>query len=758
MKVHYTHTDIPEISSDFLKEGDVIVKDYQGRPLSEIVEIAVLSMRLARLIGIPTSRANDSHNLPYDPDSHGILFQAQIASTLLGQRIHFLRGWWQFESCIKGFNALGLMAEQVLRILRQLNNAPLDEVVKIKRSFLRSRKVSGSPLKSIFSDAEVDSFAEEELAKIGLFELATHLAFAHRTIVCSTSSNMGISLHDALRYMQKTTLHFGSRSFALLNFDEGQLIIWCPAEDADFMNPEKYSFLRELAAQKPALTSLRTYINRQQRDPGALKDALLCGGYFFPTNPQSKGELQNLLFVALSQLAAEKSVAISQLTRDPQVQETFESLHVESIQGKVYITEGIEGGIAGLMVPYFLMIDEILGGAPPGGLSTWNQASIGAALAAAVLADHVLRNPDELSEQTRSDMNSQFPNISRFMDHRQFGQDLRNSIHGVFDIANLQSLAQLLGVVVEKHVSGRATAYVGLGSSSYSNGNRCYEILKKSIESDGPFKGKKHFHPATHAINPLAQAIIYGEEVYRCWTHPACENLSNSDAQRDFVRSHVRKPEPAGAAALAGYILARLDAGTLSLLEIAYGLRLLGFTKNVFLSFLNFPANELGMNAFLQSCYEEGVYMGDLLKNVLLCIDWPIEDLEQKAMKERIYSQLKYVLAPLDPLSIENSDPLVTIYLTGDNTHQPADDLLAEIIRRQRTHKVLLKDYSEIDSQQRTRSRPVNTTIRVTNRLWSGLSARLKLLEQGVDRLGQRTVNRIVSRQINRLSEGIPRK
>ena len=81
----------------------------------------------------------------------------------------------------------------------------------------------------------------------------------------------------------------------------------------------------------------------------------------------------------------------------------------------------------------------------------------------------------------------------------------------MFDLANIQSLAQLLGVTVLRHTSGRGTAFVGLGSSSYSNGNLCFDILKESADKKLGFKGKDHFHPATHTMNFISQGILYGE-------------------------------------------------------------------------------------------------------------------------------------------------------------------------------------------------------------------------------------------------------
>src|SRR5262249_46833470 len=164
----------------------------------------------------------------------------------------------------------------------------------------------------------------------------------------------------------------------------------------------------------------------------------------------------------------------------------------------------------------------------------------------------------------------------------RLGRQVQTRIHGVFDLANLQSLAQLLGVVVERHLSGRGTAFVGLGSSSYANGNRCYEILKESQERGGPFHGEGTFHPAAHTLSPIAQALVFAEDFARAAATPEFAAM-NEEARIDHLSRHARKPEPAGAAALAGYLLSRLDARTLSVAEMSFALRLAGFTPATFL-------------------------------------------------------------------------------------------------------------------------------------------------------------------------------
>lgn len=748
MKLNYIHVDIPEISTDFLKEGNVVVGSFKEKALNDVIEITLLTMRLALRIGIkpPQYRADKSTLLPYSDDTDNIIFECPVNSLLVNRQMTFMRGWKQFESCIKGFNGLGLMAEQVAMELKRLDSFSVDEINENKRRFLASRQLDG---KHVFTSDEIKAISKEELTKIHKIDLAIWNCFASKTIVCSTSSNMGISLHDALRYMQDNEIQAFGKKFRLLNQNEGALVIWCPDENADFMNHEKTAFLKGLEAEMPPLTKLRTYINRIQRDPGALRDALLCGGYFFPTNPQSIDEIQNLLFFALSQMTEERNCKFEDLLKDEKVRETLRCLRCNIEDNKVYVMDGIEGGIAGLALPYLLMLEEVIPNQGLKAIVTWNQASIGAALAAAILADNAVRDPASLNENVRSEFNSLFPNISQFLDNKKIGKDIQTRIHGIFDLANLQSLAQLLGVVVEKHLSGRGTAYVGLGSSSYSNGNRCYEILKDSMDNDTSFKGKSTFHPATHTINPFAQALIFLEDVFRVYHHPKFKSL-NKEEKIEWVKKHTRKPEHAGAAAYAGYLLSRLDTGTLSIIEIAYVLKLMGFSKLHFLEFCNLNLDESGVNKFLQESSEEGPYMGELAKNILLMLDWPLEYIEKKVNIERNYSKLKYKLYPLDDASVDNYNPIINIYLTGDNTFQPNSDfiahLLTEIEKNEHKLATLMNDYTNSVKNKRE-----NDLISFTSRFLNSVSEKLNGLDAQVQVFMKKSLNNMVERKVKKL-------
>ncbi|OGI06603.1 MAG: hypothetical protein A3F80_06160 [Candidatus Melainabacteria bacterium RIFCSPLOWO2_12_FULL_35_11] len=676
MKLTYLHKEIPELSGDFLEEGTVKIDPEKKYNYSSAMQICLFTLRLAAKLNILLPSQFEGNKLPYSSDSDSLVFKAPLTTALVNKKIIYLRGWKHFDSCVKGFNALGLMAEQISLEIKRMKALSSSGVNKIKLNFLESRETHVG--KKIFMPAELKNIEVSELLELDDEDMAIWSCFANRTIYCSTSSNMGISCHQVLRLMQGRKLKFKSKEFTLLNQNEGRLVIWAPDERADFMNKEKTFFLRELEKEEPQITKLRTYINRQQRDPGALSDSLLTGGYFFPTNPQSKDEMQNLIFVALKLIEKERKLPLQKILTDENVKCTFSSIGVSVKDGKVIVERGVESGIFGLMAPYLILLEEFLKNNMGKALSTWNQASIGAALAAATLADSILRNPIELEDSVRSELNSLFPEISKFLDSNKLGCDLKTRIHGVFDLSNLQSLAQLLGVVVENHFSGRGTAYVGLGSSSYSVGNLCFDILKNSMASNGAFIGKDAFHVATHTVNPFAQALIFGEDVFRYLNQfDKTKGLSESIVKE--VMHHARKPEPAGATAMAGYLLSRLDTKTLSMVEIAYVLKILGFDKNTFLEFTGYSNNAQGMRSFLQEAYEEGPNMYNFAKNMLLLLDWTDKNLLSRMKTEKKESIVKYVGAPLDDIQFEQLDGPTAIYLTGDNCQQPSYELVEKL-------------------------------------------------------------------------------
>jgi len=255
------------------------------------------------------------------------------------------------------------------------------------------------------------------------------------------------------------------------------------------------------------------------------------------------------------------------------------------------------------------------------------------------------------------------------------------------------------------------------------------------MSSEGAFSGKNALHPATHTLNPFAQALIFGEELYRT-------------LQRGGVGahlSHVKKPEPAGAAALAGYLLARLDRQTLSIVEIAYCLRLMGFSQKAFLQFAGYGGNDIqGLRTFLQSACEEGPLMEHFARNMLVLLNWSLPDLERSMRIEKKHSRTQYWLAPLDDIDFEYLDGPICIYLTGDNTTQVDPDLiqtLAEACLQNaaRTGKFLEKS-------ENRRPRKLSTPADLASLFFYRAAKKMSFLTAKAETAGERWIHRRFSK------------
>lgn len=741
LKVHYTHLALPAdvISPD---ENFQVYLSADATPnLPDPLAHALFTMRLAVELGIKLPSDADPHQLPYADETDNLVFDAPLTSLVCGRRIRLLRGWKQFGSCVKGFNALGLLAEHAQLELRKLETLAPKDLEAARLAYLASRRRDGA---AVFPANELATLSAEQLGSVELLHVALWRAYARRTVVCSTSSNMGISLHEALRYMQRRTVRLGGKGFTILNDDEGELIIWAPDEQADFMNPEKTAKLRELEADKPRLTVLHTYINRKQRDPGALKDALNAGGYFFPTNPQSREELQNLLSISLGDIARERNIPFEELLVDPNVRVALESLGARIVGDRVAVRGGVTGGLLGLAVPYLIMLEETLRRGDATASSTWNQASIGAALAAIVLCDATLREGPGSSPAWER-IGASFPTLAAFLERKRLGRDFATRIHGLFDIANLQSLAQLFGVVVTKHLSGRGTAFVGLGSSSYANGNSCFDVLRASAAGGGAFRGRDGLHPATHTLNPIAQALVYAEDFARAAFAPGFDALSEEEKVAR-LRRHAIKPEPAGAAAVAGYLLTRLDAGTLTYLEIAYALRLAGFDQERFLEFANFGRDEQSRNRFIQEASEEGEYMESLARSLLVALGRDVAELSALSRAERARSRLAYRWTAPDEDAFEAFSPVVNLYMTGDNCAQPSAGLVTAQLRAFQSHRALLRE--ELDADRARSRRQGFDMLTAAKAVYTGSSGLLTTMQRGLDAVMTSRVKPAVNRAI----------
>jgi hypothetical protein len=65
---------------------------------------------------------------------------------------------------------------------------------------------------------------------------------------------------------------------------------------------------------------------------------------------------------------------------------------------------------------------------------------------------------------------------------------------------------------------------------------------------------------------------------------------------------------------------------------------------------------------------------------LLQLLDRPVEYLLELASLERRHSRDNYKAHPLDPQAFERLNPAINIYLTGDNTRQPREKWVAQML------------------------------------------------------------------------------
>ncbi len=76
-----------------------------------LLSIALLAHEIANFIGIKADYSTKNNNF------ERLTVEMAETSHIIGGEVSILRGWNYFQSCIKGFNSLGLMEAQILPLL-----------------------------------------------------------------------------------------------------------------------------------------------------------------------------------------------------------------------------------------------------------------------------------------------------------------------------------------------------------------------------------------------------------------------------------------------------------------------------------------------------------------------------------------------------------------------------------------------------------------------------------------------------------------
>jgi hypothetical protein len=158
------------------------------------------------------------------------------------------------------------------------------------------------------------------------------------------------------------------------------------------------------------------------------------------------------------------------------------------------------------------------------------------------------------------------------------------------------------------------------------------------------------------------------------------------------------------------------------------------------------------LKKLIQLSYEEGSFMGALGKNILNMLDWPLGQLEEKVRVERIYSQVKFSLSPVDDLHFADKNPIVNIYITGDNTSQPDKKFAAGILDAQLTNRESIeRNINRFDSDANEMRRRYSLAGTFT-KLLIKCTSNVKQLEKFLSTFTQRRKEVSIAKKVEEIS------
>ena len=88
-ELQYLHKNIPELSAGYLQNEEFVVESHSSRSDSEILDDAILTVRLAQLIGVRIACGFDYEKLGYDDRTDNIVFYSPVCSALFDERVNF---------------------------------------------------------------------------------------------------------------------------------------------------------------------------------------------------------------------------------------------------------------------------------------------------------------------------------------------------------------------------------------------------------------------------------------------------------------------------------------------------------------------------------------------------------------------------------------------------------------------------------------------------------------------------------------------
>ncbi|MBO1351176.1 MAG: hypothetical protein EBE86_029165 [Hormoscilla sp. GUM202] len=490
-----------------------------------------------------------------------------------------------------------------------------------------------------------ERLTDEILQAVKPIHLALWEAFASKPIVCATSGNFGIAWYEVLAKMQSQPVKIADKKIYILNQDEGELLIWCPRRGSDIMRNEKDDILQDKINSSSLKCHLCRYENRKERDVKAICQVLENSGYFFPTNPQSEENMKALL------------VEISQENRNLLEKASRLGLKLKS---------SIRGGMYGAMIPYLYFLNEFvqeeclfdIEGSTKA--SVYNPTSLGGTLAGFVEADMSLHQADILSTldpEELSVLERELPALKQYLDLHNGSLDFQTLIYAVPDNHTRPGIAGAFKVT-SPHIPGDGKKFMGLGSSGFPYNSLPQEVIMRSVNNNGSFKGETHVCPTTHTMGYIAAALTFASEIQQ-------------------YGKAAKLPELAGSFAVAGLLQAWVDKDIISAKEVAWILKRSGIGLEEFTA-LN-PEDYQTETDFLLRAKSEGEGMGSFAERF---VSYLAQDFQTLANEVRQYR------ASCEPRECSRY-PLIVAHRTGDYCLQPSEELMARIMLQARKYEDL---------------------------------------------------------------------
>lgn len=608
------------------------------------LKTALLSLKIARMLGLGIEACDRSSSRT--PQT--LLAPALLLSELFEQRVAILEGWSDFQNSVKAFQVLGLIADTVqpyfylLEALKtqaqQGDFKASQQLSQRQQQFLSSRQTSDKL--PVFPDSPT---LEDRGETLDLLQVALWEALHDRPIVCTTSSNFGLALHEILYRLQTRQFSWGDRQFSILNTEEVNLTIWCPKRGSAIMRDEKDDILQQQLAKHPIHCQLRRYESRKERDGNAIAQVLEQSGLFFPTTPQSPERLTQLIHRTLRDNPHLKATVSPQVVRDLQ--------------------KPIQGGIFGAIVPYLFLIEAVLDGdrlqgvtpenSPSVLLSLYNPTSIGATLAGFIEGDRILHTQSVLAALNPLEnaiFQQEFSQIVQTLKAFPNGFPWSVEVHAVPDHHTRPGIAGAFDLEMP-HIPGDGQKFMGLGSNGFPKNTVLKNIVAQSVTQGGAFAGKSHIHPTTHTMGYIAAALVFANDLQQ--------------------REAAQLPELAGSFAVAGILQQAIEERRLSIEEVAWVLRRGGIGLPEFLA-LNSEDYDTA-DEFLQRAKCEGTVMATLADSFIGSLTAEISVLGDRV------TQIRQQRSPSGCFRW----PLVVAHRTGDYCRQPSSRLVQQIRRQQ---------------------------------------------------------------------------